>query len=804
MLLWVGLAPLGVTTIAQPVLGDAISSGLRAAIVLAASGMVLIGPLLVVAYRARRRAGGDRQAALAGGLALVAGYMLLDGVVRALFPNSVGPSLHGEGIWAAVARLGALISYAFLVAWLAARLRIQATDSLAGRLGLRRPDLVVFLLALVVSALVTIPWPLTGALGDGLTSLSVAFQTLASTGPRVLILWGLLFEMIARAGTGSGRAAWWTILAYAVSAVGGVLPWADWGALQDVFVFLPLALLLAELRMRQGSVWSLAIVALCYHVAPSLFVDPRDAIAQGIPALQHVVSWAGVLVGTVMVAGVLWLVRRFAPQGRGLIRVRVTAVTLPVFWAAWAMAYLGLGEPGFANDGLLVIMETQADVSGAYAIPDRQQRLETVYTTLVDTAETTQEPVHAYLERRGVPFRPYYLVNMVRVDGHRWLKRALEQLPGVRQVILNPNVRRYPREILNPLPAAPDQVEGVQGNLAAVGADVAWDLGVTGAGIVVAGADTGYDWTHPALKPHYRGWNGTGGDHDSNWHDAWGRAAVPFDDDSHGTHTMGTLVGDDGAGNRIGVAPGARWIGCRAMQRGLGNPASYVECWEFFLAPYPHGGDPFSDGDVSMAPHVINNSWGCPGIEGCEADTLRPAAEALRAAGVMVIVGAGNEGPACKTVADPPARYGAVFSVGATNDDGRITGFSSRGPVDGLVKPDIAAPGAEVRSSVPGGGYASTPGTSMASPHVAGTVALVWSANAVLVGDIEATEELLCRTARSLPVEDACTADQGPAGLAGMVQNPVCACGGVTGSPNNVYGCGLIDAGAAARAALGQ
>jgi subtilisin family serine protease len=804
MLLWLGLAPLGVTAIAQPVLGDTSPSGPRAAIVLVACGIALLGPLLAVAYRARRRADCDRLAAIAGGLAAVAGYLLLDGVVRALFPDSVGPSLHGEGIWAAVVRLGLLIPYAFLVAWLAARLGLLPRRSLVSRLGLRRPDLAVFLLALAVSALLTVPWPLTGSLGDSLTSLSVAFQTLASTGPRVLILWGLLFEMVASAGTGAGRVAWWTILTYGVSAVGGVLPWADWGALQDMLVFLPLALLLAELRMRRGNVWSLLIVALCYHVAPSLFVDPRDAIAQGIPALQHIVSWVGVIVGTVAVVVVLWLIRQFAPQTNRLIRVRVTAVTMVVLWVAWTLVYLGLGRPGFANDGLLVIMETQADLSEAYGIPDREQRLEYVYTTLVDMAETTQEPVRAELEHRGISYRPYYLINMVRVDGHRRLRRELEQLPGVEQVILNPNVRRYPREILTPLPAAPAQVEGVQGNLAAIGADVAWALGVSGEGIVVAGADTGYDWTHPALKSHYRGWNGTEAGHDANWHDAWSDAAVPFDDDSHGTHTMGTLVGDDGAGNRIGVAPGAQWIGCRAMQRGLGNPASYVECWEFFLAPYPHGGDPFSDGDVTLAPHVVNNSWGCPGIEGCEADTLRPAAEALRAAGVMTIVGAGNDGPACNTVADPPASYDAVFSVGASDDNGRIAGFSSRGPVNGLVKPDIAAPGADVRSSVPGGRYASMPGTSMASPHVAGTVALVWSANADLVGDIAATEELLCRTARSQPVENVCTADHEATGLAGMVQNPVCACGSVTGSPNNVYGCGLIDAGAATQVALGR
>jgi subtilisin family serine protease len=224
---------------------------------------------------------------------------------------------------------------------------------------------------------------------------------------------------------------------------------------------------------------------------------------------------------------------------------------------------------------------------------------------------------------------------------------------------------------------------------------------------------------------------------------------------------------------------------------------------EFLLAPYPLGGDPFADGDVSRAAHVTNNSWGCPRIEGCFPETLRRGVEALRAAGIMMVVSAGNEGPACGTATSPPANYDAAFSVGATTNAGNVVGFSSRGPVDGLMKPDIAAPGELVRSSVPGGGYAYAGGTSMAGPHVAGTVALIWSADGDLIGDIDATEALLCATAVSKPVDRACTLDSAAEGpLASLMPTPACACGGVTGVPNNVYGCGLVDAGAAVRRAL--
>jgi subtilisin family serine protease len=240
------------------------------------------------------------------------------------------------------------------------------------------------------------------------------------------------------------------------------------------------------------------------------------------------------------------------------------------------------------------------------------------------------------------------------------------------------------------------------------------------------------------------------------------------------------------------------------MRRGLGNPGAYAECMEFFLAPYPIGGDSFADGDVAMAPHLTNNSWGCPEFEGCYDETLEPAVEALRAAGIMMVVSAGNEGPNCSTVGSPPANYDAAFSVAATNNQGSVVSFSSRGPVDGLVKPDVSAPGDWIRSSVPGGGYGYAGGTSMAGPHVAGLVALLWSADPALMGDIDATEALICETAVPKPVSQACTVeDEVPEGMLGsLIGNPVCACGGVTGAPNNVYGCGFIDAGAAVERAL--
>jgi subtilisin family serine protease len=172
---------------------------------------------------------------------------------------------------------------------------------------------------------------------------------------------------------------------------------------------------------------------------------------------------------------------------------------------------------------------------------------------------------------------------------------------------------------------------------------------------------------------------------------------------------------------------------------------------QFILAPYPLKGDPFKDGKPALGAHISNNSWGCPDLEGCQPDTLMAAAHALHAAGVFVVASAGNDGDRCETVKDPIALYSDVFTVGAVDSSGRLADFSSRGPVtvDGSqrAKPDIVAPGVSILSSYPGNTYARLDSTSMAGPHVAGVVALMWSANPALIGDIESTKTILEETA---------------------------------------------------------
>lgn len=785
LFLWVMIAPalimIGVNAIAPSALG-------RSGLALLGNVVLLLTPGLLVALLARRR---DQRAlsATATSVALVAGHLVLNGIVQALLPKSPDVS--------AALRLVLLLLYVALAAHL--------TRSPA--LPFAQPDRANLWLGLAVTAVLTIPWPLTGALGDSLASLGLLLQVTADVVPLLILIWGLIFPLLTSTYSLSWLAALATFWLYEAAQVGSVLPLGDWTALLRAGFALPLALLLTEIRARGRGIWSLLPLGFLYVAMPRLFTDPRDVTGQGIPELQHLLAYGFVWLAASLFGLGLWAGRQLIAKPRPSSQRPRIAWLPTALWAAWIAAYVLLGNPGFANDGFLIILKEQADVGAAYDVTDRVERLTLVHETLIKTAERTQAPVRAELDRLDLPYRPYYVMNMIRVEGHRWRMGRFEQLPGVAEVIPNPNVRDYPYRIPIPYSVASPIVTETQANLLAIHADDAWANDVTGAGIIVAGQDTGYDWEHPALQPHYRGWNGETASHDYNWLDTWDQTAVPFDPDAHGTHTMGTVLGEEKDGtNRTGVAPDARWIGCRNMRRGLGNPSTYAACLEFFLAPYPVGGDPFEDSDVRHAPHVINNSWGCPPEEGCFPDTLRPAVEMLRAAGIMMVVSAGNEGPACQTVDTPPANYDAVFSVGATNNDGVVTSFSSRGPVAGLLKPDIAAPGSNVRSSLPGGGYGVASGTSMAGPHVAGAVALLWSADPDLIGNINVTEGLLCETAEPQPVNNACATvdnsnDTPP--LSEMLFNVICACGGVTDTPNNVYGCGLIDAGAAVRAALG-
>jgi serine protease AprX len=433
----------------------------------------------------------------------------------------------------------------------------------------------------------------------------------------------------------------------------------------------------------------------------------------------------------------------------------------------------------------LVFLDQQADVSGAAAIHGKEARGRYVFDRLTETARRTQQPVLAAIRDLGLEHRAYWVANMIWVRGGAAAVAALAARDDVRHVDANPSVAL---DVIEESTRGTCPAGGPEDSLVQVGAPGFWTQGFTGQGAVVAGADTGYDWDHPGLINQYRGWNGSTASHDFNWHDAihstgsscGADSPFPCDDNSHGTHTMGTMVGDNGAGAQVGMAPGARWIGCRNMNSGNGTPATYSECFQFFIAPTDLNGHNPTPG---LAPDVVNGSWSCPTSEGCtDPNVLKTVVENVRAAGIVVSQAAGNEGNnGCSTVNTPAAIYAATFTVGAVNGSDTIAGFSSRGPVtfDGSNrrKPNVTAPGVGICSTIPGGGYSdSFSGTSMAAPHVSGLVALLISANPSLAGDPDAIEAYIESTTLQRTTTQGCGGDSS------------------TDVPNNTYGWGAIRA----------
>ncbi len=285
-------------------------------------------------------------------------------------------------------------------------------------------------------------------------------------------------------------------------------------------------------------------------------------------------------------------------------------------------------------------------------------------------------------------------------------------------------------------------------------------LGIDGTGVVVANMDTGVDGFHPALQANYRGYNGPDKllQHEGNWYDATGQGAVyPVDANGHGSHTMGTMVGQNG----IGVAPGAKWIAVRVFDSFGSAQNSWIhEAFQWILAPKTTAKP---NGDSSLAPHIVNNSWGSDYSASTE---FEADIQALLNGGVYPIFSAGNNGPNESTVGSPGSNNSA-FAVGATTLDDEITNFSSRGPSPwGQIKPEVSAPGKDILSSLPGGAYGTLNGTSMAAPHTSGLAALLIQASPALTNNLDNISNIIKSTAIPL--------------------------GGY--SPNNAFGWGRIDA----------
>jgi hypothetical protein len=659
--------------------------------------------------------------------------------------------------------------------------------------------------ALILAPVLVLPLLLWGSLGSLFDTFLDLFAGLALGLLAGLLLDALLFKPLSEDPRGPGRrlgfAAITSLVALVILGSGFGF---DGSQLQLMLALPPLGLAAAALGLRarrqSRSAWlAIALLVGLVAAAVSMFVDPDELVL--VLGNDEIMSWAvraaALSFGVAILAGLILVIvsalagRRSAatagaaaagsPAAPAVARLLGLAVAI-VVWLAAGLVYVLGGQPGLHGDWLYVILRDQADVSSAYNLPDRPQRLRFVYEALVQHADSTQASLRSTFDRLHIAYQPYNLVNSLEVNGGPLLRAYLSTRPEVDRVLDSPHLR--------PLPHKPPPMTGdlrapsaPQWNITSIGADRVWrQFGVTGQGIVVGQSDSGVQGDHPALQGGYRGLQA--GD-DYNWIDPWNNTTHPIDAGGHGTHTLGTAIGRGG----IGVAPGAQWFACVNLARNLANPPLYLKCMEFMLAPWPQSGDPLRAGDPTRAAHVINNSWGCPPLEGCDAQVLGPAVAALRAAGIFVVASAGNEGPFCASIREPLALYAGAFSVGAVDEAGHVAVFSSRGPVtvDGSNrhKPDLSAPGDGVLSSLPYNAYGIESGTSMAGPHVVGAVALMWSANPKLIGNIDQTAKILIDTAR--PYTD-------PSSSQGHCAD--------NQPPNDEVGHGLLDAYAAVAEAI--
>ncbi len=454
-----------------------------------------------------------------------------------------------------------------------------------------------------------------------------------------------------------------------------------------------------------------------------------------------------------------------------------------------------------ASYPFLIVLSSQANTGDAKHLSTKEEKASYVFNQLKTKAKETQSAIIGLLEEMNIPHQSLFIVNAIKANGNIDLIRTLASRTDVKKILDDAD-----QKFAGPVEWSADNGsrQTIEWGIDMINADDVWALGYRGQGVVVGGEDTGYQWDHDAIKNQYRGYDASRDtvDHNYNWHDAIHEISVlspdsinscginikaPCDDFGHGSHTMGTMVGLDGD-NEIGVAPESKWCGCRNMERGNGSPFTYLECFQWFLAPTDLNDE---NPDPSKSPAVINNSWGCPQSEGCDPsnwEILNEAVINLKLGGVVVVVSAGNDGSGCSSVTSPAAIYEASFSVGATAENDTIAGFSSRGPVavdsSFRTKPNVSAPGVHVRSVKLGGGYVRSSGTSMAGPHVVGLVALMISANPALAGNVDLIEDIIEHTC--VPK----TTDQN--------------CGDIPGSqvPNNTYGYGRVDALAAVQAAL--
>lgn len=265
-------------------------------------------------------------------------------------------------------------------------------------------------------------------------------------------------------------------------------------------------------------------------------------------------------------------------------------------------------------------------------------------------------------------------------------------------------------------------VTGIPWGIKQIKAPQAWSTS-TGHRIKIAVIDTGVDFSHPDLKHSLtRGIN------------LVHRNILPYDDNGHGTHISGTIAAANGQQGMIGVAPRSVVYPVKAFDH---NGSAFVS--DIILA---------IDWCVRTNINIINMSFGMQTRNRALLDIVSKANQA----GVIIVASSGNDGK--RRTADYPARYPQTISVGATDRNRRVPAFSNRGQFV-----DIYAPGDKIVSAWLQGRYHEMSGTSMATSHISGAIALLLAQNPGL--NTAAVKSLLRRTASPLKLKKGTSASDG-------------------------------------------
>ncbi|KAL4088170.1 hypothetical protein PRIC1_012597 [Phytophthora ramorum] len=420
------------------------------------------------------------------------------------------------------------------------------------------------------------------------------------------------------------------------------------------------------------------------------------------------------------------------------------------------------------KDDTKAILEASANSSTAmWTDAQRTENIQNIVDALKRHAQQSQGPVIQLLSAiTGLDYTCFWISNTIEIlDAPLILVQRLLTLSVVEEIIFDIVLNLDP-----PRPTADSTSNTASAGWGAtkIKATNVWATSNTGQNVVVGTIDTGVRSTHDTLKNN---WVGSYG-----WYDPGQKTATPFDANGHGTHTMATIAGGLG----VGIAPGVKWMTCKGCGATSCTLSLLTACAQFMLCPTDTNGN---NCNAAKAPHIVSNSWGV----GQGMTYFQPSLDAWYAARILPVFATGNSGAnGCGSVLSP-GDSAKAFAVGATDPSDVIGSFSSLGPsVNGLVKPDFTGPGVSIRSAWNGNNsdYMSLSGTSMAAPHLAGTIALALSARPGFCFD-SMKSILLSSTDRALP-------------------KAVLTCGGTSDAtfPNNQYGYGRINAQNVVNAAL--